>query len=115
MNGEALEQVSLTGGRSFISGDTQSQAGWGTDHLIQLQVSLFIAGELDYMTFEGHFQLKPFDDSMNWHERANNSCPKHKSLLDLSKGTEKEEGFSDRQLKCIYLFIYLFIYLLLLC
>ena len=32
-------------------------------NLINLQVSLFIAGELDWMAFKGPFQLKLFFDS----------------------------------------------------
>jgi len=35
-------------------GDTQGQAGWGSEHLMEL----FTAGELDQMTFKGLFQLK---------------------------------------------------------
>ena len=41
-----------------IPGDTQGQAGWGSEHLMELWVSLFTAGELDQMAFKGPFQLK---------------------------------------------------------
>ena len=34
-------------------------------NLIWLCMSLFIAGELDQMTFKGPFQLKQLDDSMS--------------------------------------------------
>ena len=44
--GEALEQVAQRGGGCPIPGDTESQAGWGAEQL-DLQVSLFIARELD--------------------------------------------------------------------
>ena len=38
--------------------------------LTQLQVSLFIAGELDYVSLKGPFQRKPFYDSTKlWHSR----------------------------------------------
>ena len=35
----------------------------GSEHLMELWVSLFIAGGLDQMAFKGPFQLKPFYDS----------------------------------------------------
>jgi len=38
-----------------IPGDTQGQAGQGSEHLMELWVSLFIAGE--QVTFKGPFQL----------------------------------------------------------
>ena len=37
-----------------ILGDAQGQSGWGFEQ----QVSQFIAGELDHMTFKGPFQPK---------------------------------------------------------
>jgi len=40
-----------------VLGDTQSQAGWGSERLMELWVSLFIAGELDQVTLKGPFQL----------------------------------------------------------
>jgi len=40
--------------------DTQGQAGQGSEHLMELWVSLFIAGDLDHMAFKGPFQLKLF-------------------------------------------------------
>jgi len=36
----------------------------GFEHLIELWVSLFIAGELDQMAFKGLFQLKQFHNSL---------------------------------------------------
>jgi len=36
----------------------------GSEHLMELWVSLFIAGQLDQMAFKGSFQLKSFYDSM---------------------------------------------------
>ena len=50
--GEAVAQVAQRGG------GCQGQVGWGPEHLIGLQVSLLIAGELDQMAFKGPFQLK---------------------------------------------------------
>ena len=43
--------------------DTQGQAGRGSEHLVELWVLLFIAGEWDQMAFKGPFQLKQFYDS----------------------------------------------------
>ena len=55
---EALAQVAQKGGGCPIPGDTQGQAGGALSILIELQVSLFIVGELDQMAFKGPFQLK---------------------------------------------------------
>ena len=55
--GEALEKVAQRGRGCPIPGDIQGQAGWSSEHLMELQVSLFTAGELDQMTFKGNFQL----------------------------------------------------------
>jgi len=44
-----------------LPGDTEGQVGRGPEHLM---ASLFIAGELDWMTFKGPFQLRPFYDSV---------------------------------------------------
>jgi len=44
---EALARVVQRGGGNLIPGDTQGQAGQGSEHLIQLCVFLFIAQELD--------------------------------------------------------------------
>ena len=46
-----------------IPGDAQGAAGWGSEHLMELQVALFIAGQLDQMAFKGPFPLKQFYDS----------------------------------------------------
>ena len=48
---------------SPVTGGTQGQ-GMGSEHLMELWVSLFIAEELDELTFKGPFQLKQFCDSM---------------------------------------------------
>ena len=56
--GEALAQVARRGSGCPFLGDFQDQAGWGSEHLMELYVSLFTAGELDWITFEGPFQLK---------------------------------------------------------
>ena len=42
--GEALAQVAQSGGGCPSPEDTQGQAGWGSEHLMKLQVSLFLAG-----------------------------------------------------------------------
>ena len=55
---EALAQVTQRAGGCPILGDIQGQAGWGSDHLMELWVPLFIAGGLDHRTFKGPFQLK---------------------------------------------------------
>jgi len=36
-------------------GDTQGEGGWGSEHLMDLWVFLFIAGELDQMAFKEPF------------------------------------------------------------
>ena len=48
-----------------ILGDTQGQAGWGSEQPDLAVGSLFIAGELDQITFKGSFQLKRVYDSVN--------------------------------------------------
>ena len=55
-SGEALAQVAQRGGGCPIPKDTQHQARWGSEHLMELWVSLFIAGEWNRMVF--NFQLK---------------------------------------------------------
>jgi len=42
--GEELEQVARRGGGCPIPGNTQGQAGRGSEHLMELWLSLFIAG-----------------------------------------------------------------------
>jgi len=44
MSGESLAQVAQRCSGCPILGDTQGQAGWGSEHLIDLKVSLFVAG-----------------------------------------------------------------------
>jgi len=46
-----------------IPGDSQGKAGWGSEHLMELWLSLFIAGELDYMTLKGPPQFKQSYDN----------------------------------------------------
>ena len=42
----------------------QPRSGWrGSEHLMELWVSLFVAGELDQMAFKGPFQVKRLYDS----------------------------------------------------
>ena len=55
---EALAHVAQRGGGCFIPGDTQGQAGQGSEYLMELWVSLFTAGELDWMAFKGPFQFR---------------------------------------------------------
>ena len=50
----------------MVPGDTRGQAGGALSSLIELWVSLFIAGELDQMAFKGAFQLKQFYDSLTF-------------------------------------------------
>ena len=40
--------------------ETPKVRGWGSEHLMELWVSLFTAGELDQMALKGPFQLKRF-------------------------------------------------------
>jgi len=44
---EAMTQVAQRCGGCPIPGDTQGQAGWGSEHLMELWEFLCIAGELD--------------------------------------------------------------------
>ena len=60
--GKALEQVAQRGGGCPILGDTQGQAGWGSEQPDVAVVSLFIAGELDQMVFTGSLELRQFSD-----------------------------------------------------
>ena len=64
MCGEALAQIAWRGGRCPILRDMRGQAGGALSSLIELWVSLFIAGEFDQMASKGPFQLKRFYDSM---------------------------------------------------
>ena len=57
---ESLAQVAQKGGGCPIPGDTRGQAGQSSEHLMELWVFLFIAGELDQMAFKCPFQLKCF-------------------------------------------------------
>ena len=75
-SGEALAQVAQRGGGHLVPRDTQGQAGWGSEHLMELWLSLFTAGESGKMVFKGPFQLQRFYDS------------KAEKLLDTD---EKEE------------------------
>jgi len=51
------QKVAQRGGGCPVPADSQGQAGRGSEHLMELSVSLFIAGELDQMAFKGPFQL----------------------------------------------------------
>ena len=62
--GEALAQVAQRGSACPIPGDSQGQARWGSEPLMELWVSPLTAGELDQMAFKGPFQLKQFHNSM---------------------------------------------------
>ena len=53
--GEALAQVAQRGGGCPIPGDIQGWAGQGPEHLMELWVFLFIAGELEQIAFKGPF------------------------------------------------------------
>ena len=55
--GKALEQVPQKCGGSPVPGDIQGQAGPGSE---QPDLALFIAGELNMMTFTYPFQLQAF-------------------------------------------------------
>ena len=57
-----MEQVTQRCDGCPIPGDTQGQAAWGSEHLLYLQVSLFIARELDKMAFKGPFQCTIAED-----------------------------------------------------
>jgi len=51
-------------GECPIPADTQGQSGWGSEHLMELWVSLCIAGEWAQMAFKDRFQHKQFCDSL---------------------------------------------------
>lgn len=59
-----MKQVDQRGGECPIPADIQDQAGWGSEHLIKLSVSLFIGEEMDQMAFKGSSLLKRFYNSM---------------------------------------------------
>jgi len=61
---EALKQVAQRRSGNSILGDTQGQAGGGSEQIDLAVVALFIARELDWMTFKDPFQLKRFCDSV---------------------------------------------------
>lgn len=58
-------QVAQIAGGCLTPGATQGQAGPGSEHLIELQASLFSAGELGWMIFKGHFQHKQLYEETN--------------------------------------------------
>jgi len=60
------QRLPREGGGCPVPVYTQGQAGWGSEHLMEVWVSLFTAGELDQMAFKGPFQLKQFYDSMTF-------------------------------------------------
>jgi len=51
-------------------------AGPGSEHLMELWVSLIMAGELDQMAFRGPFQLERFYDS---NQGFNRKCLRRKT------------------------------------
>ena len=60
-SGEALAQVAQGDVGCPVPGDIQSQAGRGSEHPMELKMS--IARELDQMDFKCPFQLKKFYDN----------------------------------------------------
>ena len=80
--GEAWAQVAQSGGGYPIPADTQGQAGWGSEHLMELWVSLFTAGELDQMVFTVPFNSNDFvilnqilvEHNIQW-EESHLRCP----------------------------------------
>jgi len=62
---EALAQVVQRGGGCPATGEHQGQAGWGSEHLMELWVFPFSAGALDQMASKGSFPLKLFYDSVS--------------------------------------------------
>lgn len=56
--GEAPAQDAQRGSGCLIPGEIQGQDRLGSEYLIKLQVSLFIARGLDKMVIKGFFQLK---------------------------------------------------------
>jgi len=75
-----LEQVAQRGGG--CPGDTQGQTRWGFEHLIKLCVSLFIAGELNYMAFTGKMHVS----CACVHERGNGLTHQASAWLPGSLG-----------------------------
>ena len=53
--GEALAQVAQRCGGCPVLRNSQGQAGWGSEQLMELWVSLFSAGKLEKMAFKGPF------------------------------------------------------------
>lgn len=56
--GEAVEQFTHRSGGCPVLGNIQGQVGQGSEYLLELWLSMFVAGELDWMTFECPFQFK---------------------------------------------------------
>ena len=52
-----VKQAAQRGGSCSVPGDIQGQAAPLSEHLMELGMSLFIAGQLDWMAFEGPFWL----------------------------------------------------------
>jgi len=58
--GEAVGQVAKRGGVCPILGNTQYQAGRGSEHPMELWLFLSVAGDVDQMAFRDPFQIKQF-------------------------------------------------------
>ena len=60
-----------------LSASAVGQTERGSEHLMELWVSLFIAGGSDQMAFEGPFQLKPFRDPISCWDPFEFACSGH--------------------------------------
>lgn len=70
MRTEKENEVAQRGGGCPILGDAQGQAGQGSEHMIWLQVSLFVAKELGYLIAKVLVQLKQFYDKESRGEKG---------------------------------------------
>jgi len=57
LQGHNFFVVAQRGSGCSVHGDTQGQAGWVSEHVMELWVSLCTAGGLDQMVCKGNFQL----------------------------------------------------------
>ena len=72
--------------------ETQGQAVRGAELLMELQVSLFIAGGLDQMAFKGPFQTKQFCGSLEWGRKLIRMCALPGVYLESSLGKRAVGG-----------------------